>query len=327
MVSFDSRLQMGEGEALGVGIKRVTLEQLELGAAGFFDGEEKFPKAIHESRKAVKRVRALLRMVRFELPGDVYRYEDRAMRNTNRMISEVRSSFTAVEAARAIRDIYGEFLAEGTFHETLDRLQQRSDIIQLAALEDPNLIGRVVRNLERAYHRYSSWPTDPDARAVYGMGIRDSYEALGPGLANTYGRGRKEMVAAFTRSSPHGFHLWRKRAKYLRHQMEFLAPLWPEVITGMAMTLDRLGMVLGEDHDLHELNDLVQSRPDLCPNPRERSLFGALIAQRRSELQVASEILGRRIYAEKPAWFQYRFGEYWDSRQLALSRPLDSFSN
>ena len=131
-------------------------------------------------------------------------------------------------------------------------------------------------------------------------------------------------MTAYRRSTPEDFHKWRKRAKYLRHQMEFLAPLWPEVIAGVAVTLDRLGEILGEDHDLAELVSLLYERPDLCPNPRERSLFAALAQQRRSELHVAAEILGRRVYAEKPGSLQARFGEYWDSRQLAISQPLDT---
>ena len=158
------------------------------------------------------------------------------------------------------------------------------------------------------------------------MGIRDGYEAIAPGLHATYGRGRREMVTAYTRRTPEHFHAWRKRAKYLRHQMEFLAPLWPEVVAGMAVTLHRLGEVLGEDHDLAEVIELIHERPDLCPDPRERSLFTALAQQRRSELQLAAEILGRRVYAEKPGSLRARFGEYWEARHLAISRPLDTLT-
>lgn len=132
------------------------------------------------------------------------------------------------------------------------------------------------------------------------------------------------MVTAYRSESSEDFHAWRRRVKDLRHQMEFLAPLWPEVVVGMAMTLDRLGTLLGEDHDLAELTTLIRSRPDLCPDQRERSLFFALVRQRRSELRVASEILGRRVYAEKPVSLAGRFGEYWDSRQIAISDGLDT---
>ncbi len=300
------------------------MDQLELAASGYFEGESEFGTAVHESRKAIKRTRSLLRLVRGELSDRVYRYEDQSLRDTGRMVSEVRSAAAVVEAATLIRELYGDLLAEGTFVEMIDRLSKRRDIIELRALEDPHLVGRVVRNLERAYNRYASWPTDEDAREVYGMGIRDSFDAIHSGLEDTYKTGRVEMVQAYEQPSAKRFHQWRKRAKYLRHQMEFLAPLWPEVVVGTAMTLERLGRILGEEHDLAELLTLFGERSDLCPDPRERSLFSALVTQRRSELQVAAEILGRRVYAEMPGSLSHRFGEYWDSRQLASSRPLDT---
>jgi hypothetical protein len=94
----------------------------------------------------------------------------------------------------------------------------------------------------------------------------------------------------------------------------------------VAVTLDRLGYLLGEDHDLADLLDLLRTRPELCPDPRERSLFFALATQRRAELKVAAEILGRRVYAERPDSLQSRFGEYWESRQQALTSHLDTLA-
>jgi hypothetical protein len=108
--------------------------------------------------------------------------------------------------------------------------------------------------------------------------------------------------------------------KYLRHQLEILTPLWPEVIVGLAMTTEQVGDLLGADHDLQELVDLLSTKPDLCPNPIERSLVIALAEQRRSDLQTASRILGRRVYAESAVSLTSRFGVYWetagDSRAL-----------
>jgi CHAD domain len=262
--------------------------------------------------------------VHSELGDRIFDYEDRVLRETGRMLAETRAAVSVVAAAGTIRGLYGEFLADGVFEEMILRLGRRRDLAQLRAIEDPALVVKVVRIMEKAHGRYSSWPTDPDAHRVYGMGIREGYQAIGPGLRGTYRDGRIEMVTAYSRPTDHNFHQWRKRVKYLRHQMEFLAPLWPEVIVGMAVTLDRLGYLLGEDHDLADLLDLLRTRPELCPNPRERSLFFALATQRRAELKVAAEILGRRVYAERPDWFQGRFGEYWESRQQALTSHLDT---
>lgn len=321
---FDTRLQLGRDEPLPVGLKRVAMDQLELAAAGYFDGEERFGEAVHESRKAIKKVRSLLRLTRGELNDRVFGFEDRSMRDTGHLVAEIRSAAALVTAARLVHDLYGDLLAEGTFQETISRLERRRDRIEEQGIEDPELVGRVVRNLEKAYHRYASWPTDPDAREVYGVGIRDSYEAIQPGLHATYRRGRERMVGAYSRPAPERFHEWRKGAKYLRHQMEFLVPLWPEMIAGVAMTLHQLGELLGEAHDLAELVALLNTRPELCPDPRERSLFRALVEQRRHELHVAAEVLGRRVYAEKPGSLSARFGEYWASRRQAIEAPLDT---
>jgi len=326
LLDFDPEMQLGHNETLGGGVKRVATEQFRLAAAGFFDGEEVFADAIHEMRKSMKRVRALLRLVRGELGERIYHYENRYLADTARLMAAPRAATAMVLTIELIREIYGEFLAEGTFEEMTVRLAARRDTIHLQVMEDPGLTARVVRNLEKAHNRYASWSTDPDAMEVYGMGIRDEFIAIRPGFRATYVRGRREMVKAYSQPTSYNFHQWRKRAKYLRHQMEFLAPIWPEVVVGMAMTLDRLGSLLGEDHDLAELVNLFRERPDLTPNLRERSLLLALVGQRRSELRLAAEILGRRVYAENPGPFTARFGEYWESRQLALNTPFDTLT-
>lgn len=323
---FDPSLQLGESESLGSGVKRVTMEQLELAASRFFDRDLGFDGAVHEARKSIKRVRALLRLVRGEIPDRIYEFESRSLRDTARLLSEVRSVRGVVNAALSIHELYSELLATDTFGDMLTRLERRRERAELNAVDDPNLVGRVVRGLERAYNRYGSWPTDPAAREVYRLGIRDEYDAISPGLTVTYTQGRETMVTAYRRGGPGDFHLWRRRVKDMRHQMEFLAPLWPEVVVGTAMTLERLGNILGEDNDLAELQELLRTRHDLCPNPKERSLFRALAAQRRSELQLAAELLGRRVYAEEPRSLVGRFGEYWTARKMAITGSPDTLA-
>jgi CHAD domain-containing protein len=248
------------------------------------------------------------------------------MRDTSRLLSEVRTSAILVNGAQDIRDIYAPILAPGTFDEVVERLTVQRDRIEQRAMEDPDVVPRVVSNLERARQRYESWPTGADARRIYGVGIRHHYRAIGPGLKRTHARGRAEMVAAYRKPSPAAFHQWRKRAKYFKHQMEILTPLWPEVMIGMTLTLDRIAEVLGQDRDLAELLDTLANRPDICPNPLERSLMSALAEQRRSDLQTAARILGRRIYAESPDAFTQRLGAYWESMELARTTTLASIS-
>jgi CHAD domain-containing protein len=312
------------GEPLGAGLKRLSLEAIDEAIAVFYDGEDLFREAVHTGRKATKRIRALLRLVRSEVGDKVYRFENASMRDTARLLSEVRTSAVLLNGAEDIRDLYAPILASGTFGETVERLTAQRDRIEQRAMEDPDVVPRVVSNLERARQRYESWPADADARRVYGVGIRNDFRSIGPGLRETQARGRVEMVAAYRAPSPESFHLWRKRAKYLKHQMEILTPLWPEVMIGMALTLDRISEILGQDHDLAELMRTLAHRPDICPNPLERSLLSALAEQRRSDLQTAARILGRRIYSEKPDAFSARLGSYWESMELARTTTMAS---
>jgi CHAD domain-containing protein len=324
LASADERLRLGQAEPLGLGLKRVSLEQFVLAAKGFFSGDEEFGEAVHEARKAIKRVRALLRLVRSELPDKVFDFENRSLRHVARTLTPIREASAMVEAASLIRNLYGDLLAAGTFEEMIARLTERRERIESRALDDPKLVERLVRDLERAHNRFATWPTDADAREAYGLGIRDSYTTIRPGLHATYSRGRSHMVGAYDGGTAEVFHSWRRRVKDLRHQMEFLVPLWPDTVVALAGTLDRLGELLGEDHDLAELMRLLADNPDIVPNPRERSLFAALANQRRHELQFAAEVLGRRIYAEKPVSLTTRFGEYWESRSLALNAPVNT---
>jgi CHAD domain-containing protein len=305
--------RLNAGEPLGVGLKRLSLLQIEQAVTGFFDGEEAFPDAVHTARKATKRLRALLRLARSEIGEKVYRYENKVLRDTARLLSDVRSAAVVVFAIDEIRRLYGSVLAAGALDEPRERLDFRRSRIEQRTMEDPDILPRVVANLEGAYARYASWPVNGDSRHVYGIGIRDSFEAVSEGLKSTYGRGRVEMVRAYTKPDPANFHLWRKRVKYLRHQLEMLTPLWPEVVVGMAITSERIGDLLGEDHDFGELIGLLAATPDLCPNPVEGSLIRALSEQRRSDLQTAARILGRRVYAETPIALTSRFDVYWQT--------------
>ncbi|MFO7299195.1 MAG: CHAD domain-containing protein [Actinomycetes bacterium] len=319
----EPRLQLGRSEPLAEGVKRVALDELERAAEGFFEPEENFHSAVRSARDSIERVRALLQAVKGELGPEAFAYEDRFLSRTSSMLDEVREAAAVTDAAMLVRQLYGEFLAEGTFEETVAGLRRRRDIVTLKTMEDPHLVGQVVANLEKAHSRYRTWPTDPDVD--YGVRIRDDYEAIAPGLGATYEEGRRYMVAAY-RGAGDGFGEWRARVRTLRHQLEFLMPLWPEVLVGLVYTLDTLGLFLGEDRDHSDLLDLLRVRPDLCPNPRERSLLFAVVTQRRTELKVASEILGRRVFAEQPDSFTHRFGEYWGARAQALTAGLETLS-
>lgn len=318
--------RLGATEPLPVGLKRLTLNELESATSRFYDGEEAFSEAVHESRKSTKRVRAVLRLVRDEVGDKIYEFEDTWMRDTGRMIAPVRDSFAIVDSFDVLHRIYGHLLVDGALEEVRDHLVSRRDRLENRVMEDPHLVSGVVERLEKAHGRYSNWATEASGRTVYAGGIRDEFSAIRPGFKRTYERGRKQMVHAYKAPSPHNFHEWRKNVKYLRHQMEVMTPLWPEVVVGMAITFERVGEMIGQDHDLSILLDLLENDPNVCPDPIERSLIRALAGQRRSDLQVAARVLGRRVFTEDPESLTGRLEVYWESREPESISALNSVS-
>ena len=119
------------------------------------------------------------------------------------------------------------------------------------------------------------------------------------------------MADAYQAPSAENFHQWRKRARYLRFQLETLTGMWPEVIQGVAAAIDDLGETLGADHDLAELARLVTH--DGTIGKRKRELVTALIAQRRLDLQNQARTKGMRVYAEPTDRFVERLGVYWEA--------------
>lgn len=274
--------------------------------------------AIHEMRKASKRIRALLRMVRPAIGERVFKAENAALRDAARIVSGVRDGAVLVDAAAQMRDRYGHLLAPGVFLDLDDRLRRRHQRMLGRVLDDDDVLESVIGVLHRARSRYAAWPIDlEDPRLSVGRSSRraisNDFASIGPGVAATYREGQGAMRSAISVPTPERFHEWRKHVKYLRHQMEIVSPVWPEVVGGLARSLSQLGDVLGDDHDQSELVRLVASLPDLMPDPDERNLLVALSQQRRRELQGAALVMGKRIYAESADRFAVRLEAYWSA--------------
>lgn len=301
------------GETLASGLRRVSMEQFESALGGLTDSSVDRDVAIHEMRKAAKRLRAVLRMVRPSIGEKVYRAENAVLREAASSVSGVRDGAVMVDAVHRLRSRYGRLLAPGTFADIESRLAARHQRMSNRVLEDEETIRHLVTVLYRARSRYAAWPVDPDDPRFGNRVIPNGFRAIGPGIAATYARGRREMRLAYSRSAPEHFHAWRKRVKYLRHQMEILSPVWPEVIGGLATSLERLGDVLGDEHDQAAMISLVASLPELVDDPDERNLLIALAQQRRRELQAAARVMGARVFAEEPDRFGTRLKAYWSA--------------
>lgn len=289
-------------EPLPVAIRRMSIHLLD-GAIDDLEGAhgDGIDEGVHAARKKMKRLRAILRLVRDDLGQRIYRHENVVLRDTARTIGAVRDARVLIITLRSLRDDYAGILDPGAFAETERWLVDRHR--HLAAKTTEGVLTDAVANLEAARARFTSF----DLAAV----VTDDFEAIAPGVARVYRRGHRALRRSESTRSVEDLHEWRKRAKYLWYQMEALEPIQPHLIGSMAHELERLGELLGVDHDLAVLAGTVTGDPGICPDERERSLLLAAIGERRHRLQDAAFRIGDAVYGERRDDFVRRLGAYW----------------
>ena len=92
------------------------------------------------------------------------------------------------------------------------------------------------------------------------------------------------MVQAHAERTTEAFHAWRKRVKYLRHHMEVLAAVCPDIAPKRAAGFKELGDGLGLDHDLADLETVITEATTASASP----------AAKRGLKRVADSFLRKR---------------------------------
>ncbi len=301
-------------EPLAIAVQRTTIEQFDH-ALWVLRHELDRDLAVHETRKALKRIRAILRLIRIDIGRYAYKQENTVLRDTSRKLSVVRSAAVMVETARQLLENDPTLLDPIAARRLVVGLEDRRDTLRTPVIHDRQMLTDVVTTLLCARSRYAGWPIvelavspdRPDRRP-----LRNEFAAIAPGLERTYRRGQRAMLQAATTRSAFDLHYWRKRSKYLRHQHEFLEELWPPVIGAAAESFAELSDRLGADHDLAELSALLATRPTLILDPSARYRFLAAVERRRRDQHPELLALGARVFGETPRAFVRRLGSYWE---------------
>lgn len=281
----------------------VLLEQVDAAIGVLQSGDSDSEEAVHELRKRCKEVRSVLRLAREEIPGKIYRRENRFFRDTARRFSDRRDRWVYAETVELVPAPAGMEADEWCREQTDLVSELRSHHEEETPGDVSGSFEEVAGELEEARRRIDDW-----TRSVMGRGFPRG------GLKRIYKRGRKEMEEALARPSTESFHLWRKRAKYLWHHLEFLESIWPEMMKKHASLQHRLSSLLGEEHDLAVLAEFLRETPGAVGRSPDRlEPVIRSIEEARTPRQEESSRLGRLLYAEKPAAFARRLERYADA--------------
>ena len=293
-------------EALGPGIRRICLEYLDRACTALAQPAEGREAGIHTARKAMKRVRAMIRLTRDVVGEEAYRNENAVLREGARGLAGARDRTVLVATLDRLLADHAASLPPGEFALLRERLAEGWGPDEEEAAR-PREVVDTLTTLRACRRRFASWAPEGPGPGL----VPNDYQAIAPGLRRVYRQGRGRGQEAFRLNQAPAFHLWRKSAKYLRYHMEFLEPIWPEVLGPLAGAADRLAETLGDEHDFTMLGEAVEADRQLLPDEGERRLLAALVAEEQDRLRRAAQALGELVYAEAPRAFVRRLGSYW----------------
>lgn len=290
-------------------IRRVMTKQLSKAVAALDVVADDPGDAIHECRKRCKKIRGAVRLVRPAVADDGYATVNGLARDAARELAPFRdATATAATVDRLLRSWSGGETT-AALERTATTLGKRRHVMERAAAAGHPA-------LERARSLLSDLADAVDDLTL----TADGFDAIGGGLAKTYGRGLDALDAAVAAPTGEAFHEWRKRAKYTRYHVRLLSPSAPAVLEPLDDALHALTDALGDAHDLVVLARWLRSDATDVPDLGDTTELRIVVDGLRVELEERAARLGRRLYAESAKRFRKRLGAYWTAWQAEDSR-------
>jgi CHAD domain-containing protein len=313
------------GEGPAEGLRRIAIGQLD-NALDLLEGEIEpggAAHAVHETRKALKRLRALMRLLEQELPPRSFAVENACLRDMGRRLAGARDAEVVLGTLEQLLRRHPRKLGR---RRSVARLRQqlaaeRDRAASSALLGDAATRRQVIAELRALRSRVLQWrlPERP-GMALAAAGVSRIYRQ---------GRRRYRRAARGKGERTRAMHEWRKRVKDLRHVAEMLDRRDPGAdrarrgrrrreagrrrklreagrIRRLAKRADALGEMLGEDHDLAVFAERIRSDPRIQLGRGARRTLLRLIARRRRQLRRRALRDGARLYRRRPKAFVAR---------------------
>ena len=256
--------------------------------------------AVHDLRKALKRWRAILRLIA-PLVGDEAELMRVEARNLAREMAAARDGQAALEAIADLSDA-GDSLPKLSARSRAviaERLAEMGAGAQAIGLS-PARRTRLGDMWSRAAAAVERWPLERFDRSQAAEQLTVFYRRVCAAVPDDW-----------SHASPEALHRFRQRVVEHRYQMELADPLWPKLMHVWVSEAQRLRDRLGAHHDLVILQRLTEPHQPLA---RWRSQLELLIAERQTAHVAAAKRLTGRLFAEKSKAFRQRLASLWEHR-------------
>src|ERR671910_1096929 len=236
--------RLKDSEGMASGLRRIARKELEkAGAELAGESGSGADEAVHETRKHLKKARAVLRLARADIGNGTRRAENDRLRAIQGRLSGPRDAQVLLETLAALCGPSGRKLPQRTTRKLRDPLRAQRDRARDGQAERR---AAAIEELADARARVEDWPlTD------------ETFDVAAVGLRRIYRDGRSARDAAERSTAAEAWHEWRKRVKDLWYAARILQPAAPVELGALVDQADTLADLLGDHNDLAVLRGAV----------------------------------------------------------------------
>lgn len=246
---------------------------------------------VHAARKAIKRARAALRLMRPALEPSVFDHENRMLRDAAACLSPLRDAKARFDATAFVE---GKHRDIETLHAGLATLRQ---VLKASLIAARKTLARTdVRSQSACLVKQSR----ERLRAARRSGDKKTSVRA---LKRIYRKARKTFVAAKDATTSANLHEWRKQTKYLHTAAAALRDAGMRYLSRVIARSHDIVDWLGDDHDLAGLADEIRKTR---MNDNESSVLFEAVENLRKNLERKALRCGKQLLREPPKRFAER---------------------
>jgi CHAD domain-containing protein len=279
--------------AVGEALRGVARDILAEARAAMENPAKSDAEAVHDFRRAMKRWRALLRLVEPFLGAEARQLRDEA-RDLAGALTGARNAQSALDALADLEK-HGLALSPRSIAGLRRRIEEIRRSAETTLNGDMRL--RLASSLDQASAVVERWP-------LHTL----TFDDVADQLARFYRDARRLLPADWRTADAEELHELRKRVVTHRYQIDIVEPLWPRFVKLWSGEAQRLRDRLGRHQDLLMLASLMAPHQPLA---RWRSRLLPATAERKAAHVAAAARIAARIFVDKPNALRRRLDAMW----------------
>lgn len=298
-VQNHARFQLHPRESVRDGIGRIATALADSTQRPDSGDPAHLHKAVHETRLALKRTRALVRLLRPTLGSSVANRLNHRLRTASQRLAEARD---AAEGLRLLDEL-------GPKRSAADRAILASVRTRFAkSVSDPK---HSSTQLSRGLAGSRSALRSTVLALNKAPWKQQGWAAIASGLEQGHRRARKRFRSARKSEKAADFHAWRTASKSLLYQLALVRPIGTRRLERFLEDLDGLQAALGQANDVSTLAQRLTKNPgSLGTKPAVRRTL-EILGLREAALRKDTLKRGRRLFDERSPEFIERLAREW----------------